>query len=474
MNETNLFKNHFRRESTSSNGSNGGQIILEPGTGMSNGLPRTSKPEVSLILTSSPLPIPKTKILLPTSAAPEVIHCNLCQTRLNSNGNGIDLDLHQREYCVARQRGSSLDESSADLLSPKRPKLSLISQQPSTMVTPSVVVSAGKMLFTGGGIVSLSKIGSGHHNQTGLLQIAQHGLHSGGGIVTTASTSLAQSSTTKLDLQSIIPTTVFSIPGIPTPNLTGVLTNIKPNSMPLFSLPGKRLDLPNLPNHPVANEAPKPSKPIPFVLGIPGPYSQQSTLTTHTLSPGASKPFLMSPPPRSTNPLMSMQQHHHQQQQHLQHQQPLQQQLQKSSPTSASCQIKIEVSEPSPSSETPPTPTTESVKSEDSKFLRPNSLPLTPGSFKVKKQVMMTPGAASLISPETPRPRKSYALQYQNGTAYTYLVRTCQPELMYHRVFLHCIKIRSLKSLRRFVFVFRTSTYLTKVLHQRQSWVRCL
>jgi hypothetical protein len=28
----------------------------------------------------------------------------------------------------------------------------------------------------------------------------------------------------------------------------------------------------------------------------------------------------------------------------------------------------------------------------------------------------------SLISPETPRPRKSYALQYQNGTAYTYLV----------------------------------------------------
>jgi hypothetical protein len=41
--------------------------------------------------------------------------------------------------------------------------------------------------------------------------------------MTTTTTSVASTSTTKLDLQSIIPTTVFSIPGIPTPNLSGVL-----------------------------------------------------------------------------------------------------------------------------------------------------------------------------------------------------------------------------------------------------------
>ena len=158
---------------------------------------------------------------------------------------------------------------------------------------------------------------------------------------------------------------VFSIPGIPTPNLSGILTNIKPHAMPLFSLPGKRVDMPNLPNHPVGHDSPRPVKPIPFVLGIPGPYSHQSTLTTDTLSPGPSKPFLLSPPLRTSTV----------------HQQK--------SPnnttvaTAASCQIKIEVSESSPIHEAPSAP----ASSDDSKFLRPNSLPLTPGSFKMKKQI---------------------------------------------------------------------------------------
>jgi hypothetical protein len=87
-------------------------------------------------------------------------------------------------------------------------------------------------------------------------------------------------------------------------------TNIKPNSMPLFSLPGKRLDLQNLPGQPGSTDSPKPVKPIPFVLGIPGPYSQQSTLTTHTLSPGGAKPFMMSPPPRSVNVSVAMTHQH--------------------------------------------------------------------------------------------------------------------------------------------------------------------
>ncbi len=224
----------------------------------------------------------------------------------------------------------------------------------------------------------------------------------------TSSTPMIATAATKLDLQSIIPTSVFSIPGIPTPNLTGVLTNIKASSMPLFSLPGKRLDLSNSltitgsspsPHYTMTEVSRSGNKTVPFVLGMPGPYSQPSTLTTHTLaSPNNNKPFLLSP----SKPT-------------LQQQQRSPNGLSQTSSTTT-CQIKIEVSDASPT-----TPDVSS-NSEDSKFLRPNSLPLTPGSFKVKKQVMMTSGAATLVSPETPRPRKSYALQYQNGTAYTYLV----------------------------------------------------
>ena len=143
------------------------------------------------------------------------------------------------------------------------------------------------------------------------------------------------------------------------------------------------------------------TKSIPFVLGIPGPYSQPSTLLTHSLvSPNSNKSFLLSPPKLNT---------------------PTSQRSPNGLAQSPStpCQIKIEVSDMSPTTAT----TADVSVSEDSKFLRPNSLPLTPGSFKMKKQVMMTSGAATLVSPETPRPRKSYALQYQNGTAYTYLVR---------------------------------------------------
>ena len=344
----------------------------------------------------SQIPIPKTKIFIPTTSTPsEVINCNLCQLRFI----GMDLELHQREYCSAkRSLNSGQDENSNGLLSPKRAKLNLNNSS-----SGSVVLNTGKLLYTGGGIVSLSKIGN-NYNQSGLLQIAQPVLHSGGGIMTSTSTSspMIATSATKLDLQSIIPNSVFSIPGIPTPNLSGVLTNIKSSSMPLFSLPGKRLDLSSTltitgtqsPSH--LNDS-RSGKPVPFVLGMPGPYSLPSTLTSHSMSPVANKPFLLSPPKQQLN--LSLQQ-------------------QRSPNSLPTCQIKIEVSESSPTSSS----SNDTSSNEDSKFLRPNSLPLTPGSFKMKKQIMMTSGAASLVSPETPRPRKSYALQYQNGTAYTYLV----------------------------------------------------
>lgn len=70
----------------------------------------------------------------------------------------------------------------------------------------------------------------------------------------------------------------------------------------------------------------------------------------------------------------------------------------------------------------------------EGKFLRPSSLPLTPGSFKTKKHVMLTAGD-TLVSPETPRPRKSYMLQYQNGTAYTTLGLKCSTRVYYTTIF---------------------------------------
>lgn len=59
------------------------------------------------------------------------------------------------------------------------------------------------------------------------------------------------------------------------------------------------------------------------------------------------------------------------------------------------------------------------------KFVRPTSLPLKPGTFVPKK---LLPGAVSalpLISPETPRPNKSYGQLYIGGNAYTYLGLKC-------------------------------------------------
>lgn len=63
------------------------------------------------------------------------------------------------------------------------------------------------------------------------------------------------------------------------------------------------------------------------------------------------------------------------------------------------------------------------------KFLRPTSLPLKPGTFTPKK-VMPSP-ILPLVSPETPRPKKSYGQLYLNGHAYTYLGLKCSTRSFY-------------------------------------------
>ena len=66
--------------------------------------------------------------------------------------------------------------------------------------------------------------------------------------------------------------------------------------------------------------------------------------------------------------------------------------------------------------------TTEAIRG--NRFLRPTSLPLKPGTFTPKRH-LITPNVLSLVSPETPRPKKSYGQLYLNGHAYTYLGLKC-------------------------------------------------
>ena len=376
---------------------------------------------------SSTIPVPKTKLISHLvhsdihggSNITKWIHCPLCSTKFQ----GIDLAVHQLNHCpmgpnamkqqkaveisveanVARIRRHSEDALSAQLLEtspPKQLKLSLADGE-----APKAVYGR-----SGGGIVSLTQedLDKNSDSKTGgLLQIAQPRLYSGGGV----QTSNEKCSTTEIanrrcfyDLKNIVSQEAFNIPGIPTPQMSGILTGIKPSTS-LFSLPGKSryFGASSLPDaktctEPVITAAltiepikiedesrrdvseSDEIKKVPFVPGIPGPYSQSSSITDLSLESMGNS---------SSDKEMK-------------------EGLASSSCSSTMCEIKVEVSE------------------EDSTFLRPSSLPLTPGTFKTKKHVMLsqsTPGGpgATLVSPETPRPRKAYALQYQNGTAYTYL-----------------------------------------------------
>lgn len=86
-----------------------------------------------------------------------------------------------------------------------------------------------------------------------------------------------------------------------------------------------------------------------------------------------------------------------------------------------------EAKSPKSGSDTPVKETT------NNKFLRPTSLPLKPGTFTPKKHHGITPTANTLplISPETPRPKKSYGQLYLNGHAYTYLGLKCSTRVFY-------------------------------------------
>lgn len=80
-----------------------------------------------------------------------------------------------------------------------------------------------------------------------------------------------------------------------------------------------------------------------------------------------------------------------------------------------------------------PPQTTTPTTTASTKFLRPSSLPLKPGTFTPKCHHGITPTANTLplISPETPRPSKNCVQLYLNGHAYTYLGLKCSTKPFY-------------------------------------------
>ena len=350
------------------------------------------------------IPVPKN--FLPSSKSSSgpvetsLYQCNLCMVTFKSLES---IEIHQSHYCKNSRHGSDLlrpgpgdrrkSETGSSVGEPpvKRPR------SDSLPVPANVTVSGASL---------------------GLLQIAA----------------------------SKPVTTVSNIPGIPTPNLSGVLTGIK--SQPLFSLPGLRASSSVLgetvskPVYTMSNTS-QEDKPVTYVLGIPGPYSQAGP-----------RPSVMAPTNMAGLKIDTS---------GLSHSGPLSGPISgpHSGPHSGLSHddsfVKPPVTLTSPARDRPGHPRltvnsgqqrkydflprlespqqrpgemeVESLTSPPAKPDRPNSLALQPGALFKKKDVAIS--GATLISPETPRPKKAYQLHYQNGTAYTFLGLKCSTRVFF-------------------------------------------
>ena len=170
----------------------------------------------------------------------------------------------------------------------------------------------------------------------------------------------------------------------------------------------------------------QPSLSVPYIPGIPGPYSSSgwlpaSTMTSVTVTHTTACTVMVSSSSQSTSrPVPSITVH---------------------PPPSL---------QPSGIGPHPEERTDSGFDDEDpstlasSKFLRPNSLSLQPGTFNLKKNNMagldhsgqpnmlcVSGVGMTLISPETPRPRKLFRQLYLNGHAYTYLGLKCSTRVYF-------------------------------------------
>ena len=402
------------------------------------------------------IPIPKNFLPAQTkssgSAETSLYQCNLCNVTFKSLES---IEIHQNHYCkntkhshtdVLRPNSTVSHGPAREIREPQvrmfpspgeRRKVEILGLAPGE--PPGKRARADS--YTGAGLVN------GPANvtvsNTGLLQIAAP---RGSGVMVMSS--MATHSTETV-------TSRGTVPGIPTPNLSGVLTGIK--SQPLFSLPGLRTDLSAVqepvPVKQVVNAESGPEKPVTFVLGIPGPHSQSlpvmaqnlvmaqsrlshsvptssaSSRSSHVSLPSlngdtatlldrsslnihspilVSVPTLQSPATKLVTAISGVGQR-----QLLSSPQRKYEFLSNSKPESPQKALSRGIS-----------PSTRDQKPE-----RPGSLALGAAPSLKKKDLGMF--GATLISPETPRPKKAYVLSYQNGTAYTFLGLKCSTRVFF-------------------------------------------
>ena len=401
------------------------------------------------------IPIPKNFLPAQTKASGSVetslYQCNLCNVTFKSLES---IEIHQNHYCKNTKHSSNdvlRPNSTVSHASPRHEPRE-VRMFPERRKVESLAMAQGEPpgkraradSYSGAGLVN------GPANvtvtNTGLLQIAAPSVRGQGGAMVMSIMSSHSTVTTV--------TSRGNVPGIPTPNLSGVLTGIK--SQPLFSLPGLRTDLATVPEPPVSAKQVAvtvdhaPEKPVTFVLGIPGPHSQhlpvmaQTRLTHSVLTTSASGrpshvslpslnvdttapvtrsslnlhnpvlvsvPTLQSPATKLVTALSGAGQR-----QMVSSPQRKYEFLANSKPENPGKGLSQEMSEISPASR-------------DHKPERPDSLALGAGPSVKKKDLGMT--GATLISPETPRPKKAYVLSYQNGTAYTFLGLKCSTRVFF-------------------------------------------
>jgi len=440
------------------------------------------------------IPIPKNFLSQPKSTHPtetSLYQCNLCMVTFKSLES---IEIHQNHYCKNSKlittetgimrpnstvshpppRASPADrrksESVGSLGEPpvKRSRSDSLPVIPAALERCDLIYSRQQSnMNTATTMTSMSQIG--------LLQIARPGqsmlnrfVHSSKANIKDGSLGIQNIYKAEMSSSSIltdVPTTGFSLPGIPTPNLSGVLTGIK--TQPLFSLPGARSDLNLNKTNGLPDGMMKPvytmstamstaleEKPVTFVLGIPGPHSQPSPATNPALQQMKSQ-VLSSLPSRSS--LMSnlkietsvsfstvaaaMNEHNFLKppislnlQSPVKDRFPGQRQIFHSPQRKYDFPSTSKLESPQrpldfPPMKYPPSHSPIGTLNKENKPDRPNTLPLAPGALFKKKDVSFS--GATLVSPETPRPKKAYVLHYQNGTAYTFLGLKCSTKVFF-------------------------------------------
>ncbi|KAK6619511.1 hypothetical protein RUM43_012268 [Polyplax serrata] len=265
------------------------------------------------------------------------------------------------------------------------------------------------------------------------VTIAKTGLHSGGGTLVHVPASTAQANpfqipnilnypdTTKLlmPLMPNISTPNLAVPGVPTPNMT-----VPPQTFSeMATIPAYKTGANGKETYDTAVTTHNGGiltivhggRQIPYVPGIPGPQTVLPSKVTDNIV--KKEEVKKTKELKSTvSSLISVRK------------------LSSSNQTkNVPNEIpKIEISAPEMDISESRRDDAGSKKEAGQKFLRPTSLPLRPGSFTPKRLHQgITPTVLSLVSPETPRPKKSYGQLFLNGHAYTYLGLKCSTRSYY-------------------------------------------